>query len=152
MSGTQIGGLAIAIIDREGNLIARHARGVNHKMSVFLNDAERKVAAECGLSESEVIKIRAHGKGGLAGIALFADSGLPAAPYPPARKLPGNTGLNPGRLDDELVTTIIEPTDSDREHPRQSLYDPAAGDETGMSVRYPNGETSISKRKKKNYE
>jgi hypothetical protein len=91
MRGTQIGGIAIQILDASGDLISKHAKEGRTMSLIFLNSAEHAVAARMGLREDEVIAIKAHGRGGLSGIALLSLHGV-KSPFAPAKPLPGDTG------------------------------------------------------------
>jgi hypothetical protein len=159
MSGTQVGGVAIEIVDRKGNLIARHAQEGRMNNRIFLNSAEHAVAARMGLRDDDVTAlIGRHGRHGLVGKALM-DLDPGSAPFPtgPRAKspfFPDGPGWKPLKSGETTEPrTVIEPEDSDDENPRRVLYDPvddAYPDENpGMSVRFPDGSTSLSKRKKK---
>jgi hypothetical protein len=124
-----------------------------------LTDADISVAKVMGndLKAGAQMKYR-HGAGGLAGVALFANA-PGSEPFPGKRQsspFPDSPGWKPlkgGEETDELLRKkiAVAPADSDDENPRTVLYDPV--DDTypdeGMSVRFPDGSTSISKRKKK---
>jgi hypothetical protein len=139
MRRVQVGRFAIQIIDhRSGNLIARHAqeKKEENNMSTIhhLTEADIAVARALGVNLKDVSALKyAHGQGGLNGVALLADerSKSPFGTLPP-KYVP----TNPGLLTDEggvPVRTIIEPEDSDSEHPSRTLLDPRAGVEVGIS-------------------
>jgi hypothetical protein len=142
MSGICIAGIAIQFIDNRGRLIARHAQGVEKKMSTFgrdehsLNDADIRVARAMGNDLKAVANIKyKHGRRGLAGVALHADGnpyGAPALRY---------KQTDPGRITDEggvPVRTIVEPEDSDAE----MVKDPAGLIVRPARVLFPNGTAS----------
>jgi hypothetical protein len=96
MSGTQVGGLAIQIIDARGDLISRNARGGVNIMSISLNAADIKVAHAMGIDPKAVAMLKyKHGAGGLANVALLG-ADTTASPFAPAK--PDN--------DDEMDPTM----------------------------------------------
>ena len=91
--------------------------------------------------------IKRHGQRGFSGVALFSDErsnpyGVKIAPIPPT---------NPGALTDTggvPIRTVVEPEDSDSEE----VKDPAGIITRPSRVLFPDGSTSISKRKKEKSE
>jgi hypothetical protein len=145
MIGTQVGGLAIEIIDQKGNLIARNAREGVKKMSteISLNDADLKVARAMGIDAKSVARIKhEHGRGGLSGIALHAGGPLDGFGYPsPFHPVKDAPATNPGRITKGggvPVRTIIEPENSDDE----DVKDPAGIITRPMRVLFPSGSRS----------
>ncbi len=118
MIQTQVGGLAIQILDARGGLISKHAKEGVKEMprEISLNDADIKVAHAMGIDPKAVAMLKyKFGKGGLAsGVALlsldgFLDTGLGTGSIPPT---------NPGRITDKggvPVRTVVAPEDSDAE-------------------------------------
>jgi hypothetical protein len=149
-----VGGLAIEISDARGNLISRNAKE-GRVMSTFgpadercLNDADLKVAHATGAGPKAVAAMKyRYGTRGLAGVSLHeiikADPTKHYPYLPPAKLLPGDSGLNPGDLDGSLVRTVIEPENSDDQDVRRS--DGTVGrpvQQLGMGVVYPDGTTN----------
>jgi hypothetical protein len=85
-----------------------------------LNDADLKVAHAMGIDPKAVTAMKsAHGKGGLAVVALHTGTGLDGFGYPspfhPVKPVPPT---NPGKITKDggvPVKTIVEPEDSDDE-------------------------------------
>lgn len=151
-----VAGITVQIFDRKGNLIARNAReGVNKVSSISsLTEAERIIAMATGAGVEGFAETKALGKGGLSGISLFtlhakrAASPFPNAPthFDPA---PGSTMVEDEDDQDEVGDVdedgrLKKNLDFALERARKKK---AA--QNGMSVRYPNGETSSSKKGKK---
>jgi hypothetical protein len=136
MSGTQVGGIFIGIFENErGNKMSTPA-------TQSLTPAQRCVNAALGIADTEVATmIKRHGKGGLAGVALFSEEktnpyGVKIGPIPPT---------NPGALTDTggvPIRTVIEPEDSDSEE----VKDPAGVITRPSRVLFPDGSTNITKR------
>jgi hypothetical protein len=137
MSGTQVGGLAIQIVDATGNLIARNAQGKEgNRMSTehSLNDNDLKVAHAMGIDPKSVSRLKYRfGKGGLSGVALLSKD--TSSPY--GTPSPNYKPTDPGDIDDD---------DSSAE--ADELPDPAGIVGQPAGVRFPNGSSSKSKRKK----
>jgi hypothetical protein len=114
--------------------------------SLSLNDSDIRVAHAMGIDPKAVAMVKyKHGKRGLAGVSLHGGSGLPRSPFPPAKSIPGDTGINPGDMDDELVKTVLEPENSDDE----DVKDPAGIVGPPMRVLFPDGSSNESRRKRK---
>jgi hypothetical protein len=76
MSGTQVGGVAIEILDARGGLISLNAReGGTGTVSTFcLNDDDIRVARAMAIDPKAVAMIKyKHGSGGLAGVPLLSN-------------------------------------------------------------------------------
>jgi hypothetical protein len=130
MNGRQVGGIAIELYDRHGK-ISRNARE-GKDMSTFSQDEYSLDTATIRVARSMGVDLKAaanlkykFGKGGLSGVALFSDErptnpwGIKIRPVPPT---------NPGRLSD----------DADEDD------DPGV-----ISIRYPDGSTSVTKKRGK---
>ena len=82
-----------------------------------LNDADLRVAHAMGIDPKAVANLKyAHGKGGLGlRFASFKADGLPRSPFPPARKIPGDTGLAGSAPDgDDDLEDEPEEADTDK--------------------------------------
>ena len=141
MSGTQVGGVWIELYDRQGNISRNANRGVN-TVDISLNDADLKVARAMAIDPKSVAMLKyKHGKGGLAGVALFADDGRASSPFPPAGKF---KPTNPGKITDDggvPVRTVVEPEDSDSDD-LPGIGRPVRT----IGLTFPDGSTSASRR------
>ncbi|MGA8643880.1 hypothetical protein [Candidatus Binatus sp.] len=149
MIGVCIGGIAIELYDRQGNISrnAKQQQGVN-TVDISLNDSDIKVARNMGIDPKAVARLKyKHGKGGLAGVALlgkggYLGTGLGTGPIPPT---------DAGWLNDEPgvpIRDVREKENSDDEDVRRpdgSIGKPVQ--QLGIGIVYPNGDTNVTKRK-----
>ena len=106
-----------------------------------LNDADLRVAHAMGIDPKAVafLKFR-HGKGGLAGVALFKADGLPRSPFPPAESIPGDTGLAGGADDEddpEGEALEADPDENLREAKRAAKRKRKAAERDPIGVVFP---------------